>query len=207
MTRPRLSGGQRASAALAGLVSHTLFAIGWFGLGFVLIAGALGGILRALLTQVDVDAIQHLFSSAGSVVWIVILVYGIGSLAFVVLACILSAAMLRRGDVHRPWGVTIVSVLIAAVIDFPIFLLGGLITRWTTDSEAGLVFLPPLFSLILVLATGALLWVWMAHVFRAKEPEDPATVEGHRVVAVAVNGSAAPAQASGAEEGSAPAKE
>jgi len=162
----------------------------------VLLAGALGGVLDALLGEVDVEAIRRLLASAGSIVWIVILVFGVGSAVFVVLAVVLSRAMLRRGEVHRPWGVTAASLVIAAVIDFPIFLLGGLITRWTTDSEAGLVFLPPLFSLVLVLVTGALVWLWMAHALRARAPVDPATLEGHRVVAVPV---AAPAADPSAE--------
>ncbi len=199
MTRPKLTGGERASAALAGLTSHILFAIGWFGLGFVLIAGALGGVLQALLSEVDVQAIHQLFNSAGSIVWIIVLVFGVGSLLFVVLSVVLSHAMLRRGEVNRPWGVTITSLIIAAVIDFPIFLLGGVVTRWTTDSEAGLVFLPPLFSLILVLVTGALVWVWMAHVLRAKPPVDPATLEGSHVVAVPVNGVTGSTEAPAAE--------
>lgn len=204
MTRPALTGGQRASAMLAGLVSHTLFAIGWFGLGFVLIAGALGGILHAFLSEVDVETLQRLFQSAGSIIWIVVIVFGVGSLFFVVLALTLSPQMLRRGGVPRPVGVTILSIIVAAIIDFPIFLFGGWLSHLTTNDQAGLVFLPPLFSLILVLVTGALIWWWIAHVFRAGEPVDPATVEGSRVVAVPVPPAPAEPTSEGAVNGDSP---
>ncbi len=186
MARPSLTGGQRAASALAGLVNHALFSIGWFGLAFVLFFSAFGGVLQALVGSVDAATLSRVFASIGSIIWMVVVVFGVGSAVFVVLAVILSERMLRRGEVNRPWGVTVLSLIISAIIDVPIWLLSWVISRAATQSEAGLAFLPPLFSLILLLVTGALVWWWMAHVLRAKAPVDPATLDGHRVVAVPV---------------------
>jgi len=172
--RPRLTGGQRASAILGGIVGHTIFAIGWFGFGFVLVgalfSAVIGGLLRSLLGRADSEAITNVLDRAGVIVWILLLVFTVGAVAFMALGIMVSGAILRRGDVHRPWRTTWTAVLVAAAVDIPAFWIAISISTLVADSGAAVVVLPPLFALLVVIVIGALCWWWMAHVNRPKAP-------------------------------------
>ena len=179
--RPGITGGQRASAILGGIVGHTIFAIGWFGFGFLLVgalfSAVIGGLLRSALGRTDSEAVLNLLDRAGAIVWIIILVFTVGAIAFMALGIMVSGAILRRGEVNRAWRTTWSAVLIAAAIDIPAFWIAVAVSTAVADSGASLVVLPPVLALVLVIVIGALTWWWMAHVNRPKAPID-AVVSG-----------------------------
>src|SRR5690606_34526286 len=98
---PPLTGGQRASAILAGLSGHILFAIGWFGIAFVILgtifSPLINDLLANLLGDVDAQRFTEILQRAGAVFWMLGLVYFVGSIAFVLFGIISSLLILRRG--------------------------------------------------------------------------------------------------------------
>ncbi len=152
-----------------------LFAIGWFGFGFVLVgalaSGIVGALLQALLGPVDSKTLQDILERAGIVVWIVVLIFAVGTVAFMALGIIVSTMILRKGDVNRPVATTWAAVVLAAIADIPAFWIAVLLASMAADSGAGLVVLPPVFALALVIVIGVCLWWWMAHVNRPKAPK------------------------------------
>lgn len=172
--RPRLTSGQRSTAILGGLVGHTLFALGWFGFGFLLIgalaSAVVGTLLDSLVGPTDSEAVAGLLARAGAIVWIVLLLFTVGALAFMALGVITSGVILKRGEVHRPWITTWSAVALAAIADIPAFWIAVGVGVLVSDSASDLVLLPFLIALLLVVAIGVLLWWWVAHLNR----ENPA---------------------------------
>jgi len=178
---PPITGGQRASAILAGLAGHVLFAIGWFGIAFVLLGAAISPLVNELLANLlgDVDARQltEILQRASALIWLLGLVFLVGSAAFVVFGVLVSLLLLRRGGVDKPGRVNWTSFVIAAVVDLPVFLLTIWLATLVTDNSAGLLWLPPVLALVLAAAIGVAVWWLMAHVNRgepAPRPEQPA---------------------------------
>ncbi|MBO9577933.1 MAG: hypothetical protein J7480_04080 [Microbacteriaceae bacterium] len=175
---PPITGGQRASAILAGLAGHVLFAIGWFGIAFVILGQAVSPLVNDLLANLlgDTDAqrFTEILTRASALFWLLGLVFLVGSAAFVVFGILSSLLILRRGGIGRPGRVNWTSFVIAAVIDLPLFLLTLWITTLVTDDSAGLLWLPPVLALILAAAIGVVVWWWMAHVNRGAPKPKPA---------------------------------
>ena len=169
---PPITGGQRASAILAGLAGHVLFAIGWFGIAFVLLGAAISPLVNELLANLlgDVDARQltEILQRASALIWLLGLVFLVGSAAFVVFGVLVSLLLLRRGGVDKPGRVNWTSFVIAAVVDLPVFLLTIWLATLVTDNSAGLLWLPPVLALVLAAAIGVAVWWLMAHVNRGE---------------------------------------
>jgi len=181
---PPIRAGQRASAILAGLAGHTLFAIGWFGLSFVVLGVAVSPLVNELLANLlgDVDAqtFTAILARAGALLWLLGLVFLVGSLAFIVFGVLASLLILRRGEVDKPGRVNWTAFVIAAVLDLPVFLLALWLATIITDDSPALLWLPPVLALLLCAAIGVAFWWWMAHVNRGKpapKPGKPGTPE------------------------------
>ena len=177
---PPITGGQRASAILAGLAGHILFAIGWFGIAYVilgfLVAPLIADLLSNLLGDADAARFTEILSRASALFWLLGLVFFVGSAAFIVFGIISSFLILKRGGVDKPGRVNWSAFLIAAVLDLPLYLLTLWVTTLVTDDSAGLLWLPPVLALILAAAIGVAIWWWMAHVNRGvpkPKPEKP----------------------------------
>ncbi len=174
---PPITGGQRASAILAGIAGHILFAIGWFGIAFVFLGTLVSPLVNELLTNLlgDVDAKQltDILQRASALIWLLGLVFIVGSAAFVVFGILSSLSILRRGGIDKPGRVNWTSFVIAAVVDLPIFLLALWLATLVTDNSAGLLWLPPVLALVLAAVIGVVVWWLMAHVNRGKPEPKP----------------------------------
>ena len=174
---PPITGGQRASAILAGLAGHILFAIGWFGIAFVVLGAAIAPLVSELLANLlgDVDAqrFTEILARASALFWLLGLVFVVGSIAFAVFGILSSLLILRRGGVDKPGRVNWTSFVIAAVVDLPVFLLVVWLAEVVTDGSPGLLWLPPVLALLLAAAIGVAVWWLMAHANRGKPAPKP----------------------------------
>lgn len=168
--RPPITAGQRANAILAGLAGHILFAIGWFGIAFVVLGTLISPLVNDLLANVlgDADAqrFTEILARASALFWLLGFVFLVGSVAFVVFGIISSMLILRRGGVDRAGRVNWTSFVIAAIIDLPVFLLALWLATVITDRSPGLLWLPPVLGLVLCAAIGVAVWWLMAHAHR-----------------------------------------
>jgi len=175
---PPITAGQRASAILAGLTGHILFAIGWFGIAFVVLGAAIAPLVSELLANLlgDVDAqrFTEIIARASALFWLLGLVFIVGCLAFVAFGVLSSLYLLRRGGVDKPGRVNWTSFVIAAVVDLPVFLLVVWLAEVVTDDSPGLLWLPPVLALVLAAAIGVAVWWLMAHANRGKPAPKPA---------------------------------
>jgi hypothetical protein len=179
--QPPITGGQRASAILAGLAGHILFAIGWFGLSFVILGFLVAPLIADLLSNLlgDADAVRftEIVTRASALFWLLGLVFFVGSAAFIVFGIISAFLILKRGGVDKPGRVNWSAFLIAAVVDLPLFLLTLWVTTLVTDGSAMLLWLPPVLALILAAAIGVVVWWWMAHANRGPAKPKPVKPE------------------------------
>jgi hypothetical protein len=177
MQKAHLTGRQRAAAVFAGIFGHLLFAAGWLSLGFVLLGGGItllfGGTIGGIGSLFgDVQALADFLGSAGNVIGVIIIVLGVGSLILILLAVLISAAILRSGKVRKPWAVTWSSIAIVAILDVPLLIGYLIIAGQVTDTKvAGPVFLGPLIGIVGTLLVGALVWLWMTFVRRGSASE------------------------------------
>jgi len=179
---PPITAGQRASAILGGLAGHLLFSIGWFGIAFIILGAPLSGLvndlLRNLLGDVDAAQLTAIVQRAGALLWMLGLVFLVGSAAFIVFGILVAQLILRRGGVDKAGRVNVLSFVIAAIVDLPVFLFTLWLATLVTDNASGAVFLPPLIALVIAAAVGVLVWWWMAHVNRG--PSAPKAPRGGR---------------------------
>lgn len=179
---PPITGGQRASAILAGLTGHLLFAIGWFGISFVILGPLVSGLVNDLLGNLvgdgDAEQLTSILQRAGALIWLLALVFLVGSLAFIAFGVLTALLILRRGAVDKPGRVNWTSFVIAAIIDIPVFLLVLWLATAVTDGSAGLVWLPSVLALVLAAVIGVVVWWFMAHVNRGKPAPKPAKAGG-----------------------------
>jgi len=177
--RPRtpLTGGQRASAVLAGLAGHVLFAIGWFGIAFVILGGMLSPLVHELLGNllgdVDADRFTEILGRASALFWLLGIVFFVGSLAFAAFGVLASLLILRRGAVDRAGRVNWSAFVVAAVLDLPLFLLVFWLAAVITEGSPDLVWVPPVLAFLLAAAIGVVVWWAMAHLYRGPVPPRP----------------------------------
>jgi len=175
--QPPITGGQRASAILAGLAGHILFAIGWFGIAFVVLGAAIAPLVSELLANLlgDVDAqrFTEIIARASALFWLLGLVFIVGSIAFALFGILASLLILRRGGVDKPGRVNWTSFVIAGILDLPVFLLIVWLAVVVTDDSPGLLWLPPVLALVLAAAIGVAVWWLMAHANRGKPAPKP----------------------------------
>lgn len=180
--RPALTGGQRATAILAGVLSHVVFAMGWFGVAFVLLGAVVSPLvdelLRNLLGDLDAAQAQEIIARAGALLWVLGIVFLVGSAALVAFAWLISRALLVRGGVEGATLVTWVSIVVAAAVDLPVFLLLLWLATLVTETSSGLLFLPPVLSLLLSAAVGAFVWWGAAVVLRGRGTKENAAATG-----------------------------
>jgi len=174
---PPITGGQRASAILAGLAGHILFAVGWFGIAFVVLGTAIAPLVSELLANLlgDVDAqrFTEILARASALFWLLGLVFVVGSAAFAAFGVLSSLYILRRGGVDKAGRVNWTAFVIAAIVDLPVFLLVVWIATVVTDDSPGLLWLPPVLALVLAAAIGVAVWWLMAHINRGEPAPKP----------------------------------
>ncbi len=164
---PSITGGQRANAILAGLAGHVLFAIGWFGLTFVLLGPLVSGLVNDVLGNLlggdnYAQDLTSILQRGGALLWFFILVFLVGSIVFIVFGIISSLLILRRGGVDKPGRVNWTSFVISAIIDLPVFLFVLWLASLVTDNSVGLLWLPPVLELVFASAIGLAVWWLMA---------------------------------------------
>lgn len=167
MQKAILTGRQRGAAIFAGIFGHLLFALGWLGLGFLLLGGGLllvfgasiGGIAGAFG---DVQSIGGFLSQAGAVMQVVGIVFGVTSVLLMLLGFLVSGWILKGGRVRKPWATTLSAVVIAAILDLPLFVLYLFIAGKLTDTKvSGPLFLGPFVFVLGTIIVGVLIWLWM----------------------------------------------
>ena len=198
MKKATLTGRQIVAAIFAGIFGHVLFAIGWIGLGLLILGSilvaVLGGSIEALLGSfLDPATIGETFNSAGGVVSSVAIGLGIGAGVFILLGFFVSALILRGGRVRRPWATTLSAILIAAIIDVPLLFVYASIGSGQ-DS--------PGFLVVTVLGTiivGILVWLWMTWGHRGPASEFAGTTVTGTASATPVESGATPAAVEAAD--------
>jgi hypothetical protein len=167
MQKAILTGRQRGAAIFAGIFGHLLFALGWLGLGFLLLGGGLllvfgasiGGIAGAFG---DVRSLRDLLSQAGAVMQVVGVVLGVISFLLMLLGFLVSGWILKGGRARKPWATTLSAVVIAAILDLPLFVLYLFIAGKLTDTKvSGPLFLGPFVFVLGTIVVGVLIWLWM----------------------------------------------
>lgn len=160
MQKATLTGGQVVAAVFAGIIGHVLFAIGWLGLGVVLLGGLIATLLGATITSLlgqflDPATVDQYFTSAGGLVTGVFIGLLVGAVVFMLLGFLISAGILRGGKVRRPWATTLSAIVIVAILDVPLLFVYAAVAAG--DNR-------PSFVLVAVLGTvvvGVLVWLWM----------------------------------------------
>ncbi|MCU1579053.1 MAG: hypothetical protein JWP19_1257 [Rhodoglobus sp.] len=162
-----LTGRQRGAAIFAGIFGHLLFALGWLGLGFLLLGGGLLLVFGASIGGIaggfgDVQSISAFLSQAGAVIQVVGVVFGVISLLLMLLGFLVSGWILKGGRVRKPWATTLSAVVIAAVLDLPLFVLYLFIAGKLSDTNvSGPLFLGPFVFVVGTIIVGVLIWLWM----------------------------------------------
>lgn len=161
MTKARLTGGQVVAAVFAGVFGHLLFAAGWITLGFVLFGGLIVSILGgtvASLFGLGTDGTGDFVDSAGQVLGGVFTGFLIGALVVMLLGFLVSGWILSAGRVRKPWGTSLTSVIIAAVLGVPLLL------AYVAISGENLPL--PLVAVLGTVIVGVLVWLWMTWAHR-----------------------------------------
>lgn len=167
MQKAILTGRQRAAAVFAGIFGHLLFALGWLGLGFLLLGGGLLLVFGASLGSLvgafgGVQSVSDFLSQAGGIIKVVGVVFGVISLALMLLGFLVSGWILGAGRVRKPWATTLSAVAIVAILDLPLYVLYLFIAGKLTDTKvSGPLFLGPFVFIVGTIIVGVLVWLWM----------------------------------------------
>lgn len=194
-----LNGRQVLTAIFAGIVGHFFFSVGWTTLWLAAAGGALTGILgltlegfaREISSGADLGTI---FDNAGGVIGGVLIGIVIGSVIVLVLAFLFSGWILKGGKVRKPWATTFTSMLIAAVVSLPLFLLYIAIAG---SGDGGAPY--ALVAFLGTIIVGVLIWLWMTWAHRGPAPESAVAVEAPTSTPPAIPQAEAPAGAQSAE--------
>ena len=202
-----LNSRQVLTAISAGIVGHFFFSVGWTTLWLAAAGGALTGILgltlesfaREVSSGVDLGTI---FDNAGGVIGGVLIGIVIGSVIVLVLAFLFSGWILKGGKVRKPWATTFTSMLIAALLSLPLFLLYIAIAG---SGDGGAPY--TLVAFLGTLIVGVLIWLWMTWAHRGPAPVSDAPVSDAPVETSQVAPPAETPAVTEAVEPEAPAKE
>lgn len=167
MQKAILTGRQRGAAVFAGVFGHLLFALGWLGLGFLLIGGALllvfGGTIGAITgTFGGAQTVSDFLGQAGGVAVLVGVIFAVVSLVLMTLGFLVSGWILSAGRVRKPWATTLSAVAIVAVLDLPLNAAYLAIAGQLTDTKvSGPLFIGPFVFVVGTIIVGVLVWLWM----------------------------------------------
>ncbi len=167
MQKAILTGRQRGAAVFAGILGHLLFALGWLGIGFLLLGGGLLLVFGASIGSLagtfgGVQSISDFLGQAGSIMEVVGVVVGAISLALMLLGFLVSGWILGAGRVRKPWATTLSAVAIVAILDLPLYVLYLVIAGKLTDTKvSGPLFLGPFVFIVGTIIVGVLVWLWM----------------------------------------------
>ena len=172
--RVPLTTGQGVSAVVAGIVGHLLYSLALF----TLVVGLVGLIARAALfawidgivEQIELTgdggaALLDLLETVRGVLNTIGLVLVISSAVSILIAFLISGAIMKAGGVRKPFGATFAALLIVTVLDlglFWVYLFIGL----TASEEIGFLPTYPIAWTVGTVVLGALVWLWMAHIRR-----------------------------------------
>jgi len=168
--KAQLTGGHVVAAIFAGIFGNLLFSAGWTSLGVTLLGGLFavifGGSISAIIGSfTDPASIAPFFDNAGGLVSGVVIGFGVGSVALMLLGFLISGWILKGGKVRKPWGTTWTAVLLSALLNVPLLFAWFAIANSTDGLPVGL---------IVVLGTavvGILLWLWMTWAHRGYASE------------------------------------
>jgi hypothetical protein len=194
--KPKLTGGQRVTAALAGVLGFLLHTIGWglivIALGLTTIVTFLSQAIRSSGSSSDSEAVGRVVRRLGDAVNVgtaPLIVMGVIGAVLWVLALFVSRGILRRGGHHKPWAITWaglgVGILMSWVLGAILAVIASIVSqviiaKATRDLASGSVAkvrqaLQPLLdaagvfaviALALVIVIGWVSWSWMAHALR-----------------------------------------
>ena len=176
MSTPRasLTTSQGVSAIIAGIIGHFLFSLAWF----TLILGVVGLVAKNLIFAAIDNLINQieLTGDAGASIIATIealraalntlsIVFIVSSAVSIVIAFLISGAIMKAGKVRKPFGATFAAMVIAGILDlglFWVYLFIGL----NASEETGFFPTYPIAFVIGTIVIGALVWLWMAHLRR-----------------------------------------
>ena len=164
MQKAILTSRQRGAAVFAGIFGHLLFALGWLGLGFLIIGGGLLLVFGASIGSLagGVQSVSDFLSQAGSIIKVVGVVFGVISFLLILLGFLVSGWILKAGAVRRPWATSLSAIAIVAVLDLPLYVLYLFIAGKLTDTKvSGPLFLGPFVFIVGTVVVGVLVWLWM----------------------------------------------
>ena len=170
-----LTTSQGVSAIIAGIIGHFLFSLAWF----TLIIGVVGLVAKNLvfdaidnlIAQIEltgdagasiINTIEALRAALGTLS----IVFIISSAVSIVIAFLISGAIMKAGKVRKPFGATFAAMVIVGILDlglFWVYLFIGL----NASEETGFFPTYPIAFVIGTIVIGALVWLWMAHLRRA----------------------------------------
>lgn len=172
MQKAILTGRQRAAAVFAGILGHLLFALGWLGLGFLVLGGGLLLVFGASIGSIagafgGVQSLSDFLAQAGGIIKVVGIVFGVVSFVLMLLGFLASGWILGAGHVRKPWATSLSSIAIVAVLDLPLFVLYLYIAGRLTDTKvSGPFFLGPFVFILGTVVVGVLVWLWMTWAHR-----------------------------------------
>ena len=94
----------------------------------------------------------------------------VSSAVSIIIAFLISGAIMKAGKVRKPFGATFAAMVIAGILDlglFWVYLFIGL----NASEETGFFPTYPIAFVIGTVVIGALVWLWMAHLRRPLESE------------------------------------
>lgn len=157
--RAKLTSGQTTAAVLAGVFGHLFFALGLFIFGMEFLIGMwfvvyfLGTPILEMLSAMfgEIVIVGSFFWEANGVVDGRVILFGGVALAFI--GVLISALILRVGQVRRPWSTTWRAVGIAAIADVLLLLVCALI--FPGNDHPGFF----VMAIIGTFAVGILVWL------------------------------------------------
>lgn len=205
-SKASLTTSQGVSAVIAGIIGHLLFSLAWL----TLVIGVVGLVSKNLIFSAIDNLINQieLRGDAGSTLVNILetvrgalntlsLVFIISSAVSIVIAFLISGAIMKAGKVRKPFGATFSAMVIVGILDIGLFWL-YLFIGFSASDETGFLPTYPIAAVIGTVVVGALVWLWMAHIRRAPLSEveaahavpavvttDPVTAESEAAAAVA----------------------
>lgn len=169
-----LTTSQGVSAIIAGIIGHVLFSLAWF----TLILGVVGLVAKNvifaaidnLISQVELTGeagatVVNTLEAVRSALNTLGLVFIISSAVSIIIAFLISGAIMKAGKVRKPFGATFAAMVIVGILDLGLFWVYLFIGLNASD-ETGFLPTYPIAFIIGTIVVGALVWLWMAHLRR-----------------------------------------
>jgi hypothetical protein len=190
-----LTTSQGVSAIIAGIIGHFLFSLAWFtlilGVVGLLAKNAIFAAIDNLISQIELTGeagatVVNTLEAVRSALNTLGLVFIIGSAVSIIIAFLISGAIMKAGKVRKPFGATFAAMVIVGILDLGLFWL-YLFIGLSASEETGFVPTYPIAFIIGTIVVGALVWLWMAHLRRTPLSELEAAEAAPSVAAPAAS--------------------